>query len=55
MYSTRCLSNVFDRVCVDGSCRLIHHQRFSIKFVHAPVCGSTKFSEWFTVSCHSCV
>jgi hypothetical protein len=51
IYSIKCLSNVFALVWVVGSCRFIHHHLFSIRFVHAPVLGSTKFSLWFTVSC----
>ena len=44
IYSIKCLSNVFALVWVVGSCRFIHHHLFSIRFVHAPVLGSTKFS-----------
>jgi hypothetical protein len=44
LYSIKCLSNVFALVRVLGSCRFIHHHLFSIRFVHAPVLGSTKFS-----------
>ena len=42
IYSTRCMSKFSFQVWVLGNCLLMHHQVFSMMFVHAPVCGSVK-------------
>jgi hypothetical protein len=51
MYSNKCMQIFSFLVWVEGNLHLMHHHRFSIRFVCANVSGSTKWYVWFTVKC----